>query len=129
MTILIIEDNATNAMVLKHLAKKVATQDIVVEADPVRALELCHHTRFRLLIVDNVLPGMNGIQIIKAVRMMERYDDIPIIMVTADSEPGLREAAIEAGVTDFLTKPVEALAFRSLLLTHYGRAEASVAAG
>ncbi|MBO3758853.1 response regulator [Ciceribacter sp. L1K22] len=127
MAILIIEDNATNAMVLKHLAKKVTTDDIVIEADPVRALELCHHTRFRLLIVDHVLPGMNGIQFTKAVRMMERYDDVPMIMVTADSEPGLRHAAIEAGVTDFLTKPVEAIAFRTLLFTHYGRADAALA--
>lgn len=120
MTILIIEDNATNAMVLRHLAKKVTTEEILVEADPLRALELCHNTLFRLLIVDNVLPGMNGLQFTKAVRMMQRYDNVPIVMVTGDSEPGLREAALDAGVTDFLTKPVEAIAFRSLLVDYCG---------
>jgi Response regulator containing a CheY-like receiver domain and a GGDEF domain len=128
MTILIIEDNATNAMVLKHLAKKVVDEEILIEADPVRALELCHNQLFNLLLVDNVLPGMTGLQITKAVRMMQRYDDVPIVMVTADHEPGLREAALEAGVTDFLTKPVEAIAFRSLLLAHCGRQSAARAA-
>lgn len=129
MAILIIEDNATNAMVLKHLAKKVVDEEILIEADPVRALELCHNQLFNLLIVDNVLPGMTGLQIIKAVRMMQRYDDVPILMVTADHEPGLREAAQEAGVTDFLTKPVEAIAFRQLLLAHSDRQGAVRAAG
>lgn len=128
MAILIIEDNATNAMVLKHLAKKVVDEEIVIEADPVRALELCHNKLFNLLIVDHVLPGMTGLQITKAVRMMQRYDDVPIVMVTADQEPGLREAALEAGVTDFLTKPVEAIAFRSMLLVHSGRQRAVQAA-
>lgn len=120
MTILIIEDNATNALILKHLAKKVTDEDIVVEADAVRALELCHNRFFDLLIVDHMLPSMSGLQVTKAVRMMHRYDEVPIIMVTADTEPALRGAALGAGVTDFLTKPVEAIAFRNLLATHRG---------
>lgn len=124
MTILIVEDNPTNAMILKHLAKKVTDEEILTEADATKALTLCHNRFFSMLIVDHMLPGMSGLQFVKAIRMMERYDEIPVLMVTADQEPGLREAASEGGVTDFLTKPVEAVAFRSLLSSYLGQGAA-----
>lgn len=121
MTILIVEDNPTNAMILKHLAKKITDEEIQIEADATAALALCHNRLYSMLIVDHVLPGMSGLQFVKAIRMMERYDAVPVVMVTADQEPGLREAARVGGVTDFLTKPVEAVAFRSLLSSYLGR--------
>lgn len=120
MSILIIEDNPTNAMILKHLARKVADDEITLQADANDALVLCHNTLFDMLIVDQILPGMTGLQFIKAIRQIHRYDNVPIIMVTADNDPALRKAAQQNGVTDFLTKPVEALAFRQLIATHRG---------
>lgn len=121
MAILIVEDNATNAMILRHLARKVTDAEIVIEADPAHALQLCHGKLFDMLILDHMLPGMSGIQLAKAVRMIDRYDAVPMVMVTADQEPNLRSEAARAGITDFLTKPVEALAFRALLTTHLDR--------
>ncbi|WP_084367090.1 response regulator [Rhizobium sp. RU36D] len=118
MSILIVEDNATNALILKHLAKKVSDAEIVIEADPIKALERCHNDDFDMLILDHLLPGMSGIQLAKAVRMIARYDGVPIIMVTADHAPDLKLEAERAGINDFLTKPVEALAFRQLVMNH-----------
>ncbi|MGR6432164.1 response regulator [Rhizobium sp. PAMB 3182] len=118
MAILIVEDNATNALILKHLAKKIEAGEIRVEADPGKALALCHQTLFDLLIVDQMLPTMSGVQFVKAIRMIDRYRQTPVIMVTADHGPDLKAKAIDAGVDDFLMKPVEAVAFRELLFTH-----------
>jgi two-component system, chemotaxis family, chemotaxis protein CheY len=120
MAILIVEDNATNAMILKHMTKKLCDTEPLIEADPARALQLCHQQDFDLLIFDHILPGMTGVQLTRAIRMIARYDAVPIIMVTADLEPQLREAAEKAGVNSFLTKPVEPLAFRMLVSGHLG---------
>lgn len=122
MTILIVEDNPTNAMILKHLAKKVTSEAIKVAGDGNTALMLCHAEHFDMLIVDHLLPGMSGLQFAKAVRLMDRYRDVPMVMVTADDDPRLHEEAKAVGVTDFLHKPVEAVAFRKLLADHLGAA-------
>ncbi|MFN3317554.1 response regulator [Rhizobium sp. TH135] len=122
MAILIVEDNPTNAMIIKHLAKKVTVEEIKVAGDGNTALMLCHAENFEMLIVDHMLPGMSGLQFVKAVRLMDRYRDVPVVMVTADDEPRLREEAKAAGITDFLHKPVEAVAFRKLLADHLGAA-------
>ncbi|MCZ8177451.1 MAG: response regulator [Rhizobium sp.] len=120
MAILIVEDNPTNAMIIKHLAKKVTVEEIKVAGDGNAALQLCHAEEFDMLIVDHLLPGMTGLQFVNAVRLMDRYRDVPVVMVTADDEPRLRDEAKAAGVTDFLHKPVEAMAFRKLLSDHLG---------
>jgi two-component system chemotaxis response regulator CheY len=122
MAILIVEDNPTNAMIIKHLAKKVTVEEIKVAGDGNTALMLCHAENFEMLIVDHMLPGMSGLQFVKAVRLMDRYRDVPVVMVTADDEPRLREEAKASGITDFLHKPVEAVAFRKLLADHLGAA-------
>jgi two-component system, chemotaxis family, chemotaxis protein CheY len=122
MTILIVEDNPTNAMIIKHLAKKVTNEEMVVASDGNAALTFCHVENFSMLIVDHLLPGMSGLQFIKAVRLMDRYRNVPAVMVTAETDPRLREEARAAGVTDFLHKPVEAMAFRKLIADHLGAA-------
>lgn len=115
MAILIVEDNATNGMIIRHLAKKVHEGEIIVETDAKEALARCRAADFDLLIVDQVMPGMTGVQFTRALRAMERYRLTPVVMVTADHSPDLRQEAEAAGVSDFLTKPVEALAFRKLI--------------
>ncbi|MGL3608382.1 response regulator [Rhizobium sp. G187] len=122
MGILIVEDNPTNAMIIKHLAKKVTDEEIQVANDGASALALCHTQVFSMLIVDHLLPGMSGLQLIKAIRLMDRYAHVPVVMITAETEPRLKEEASAAGVTDFLNKPVEAVAFRQLLNAHLGAA-------
>ena len=115
MTILIVEDNPTNGLILQHLVKKVHSGDILVEQDPARALQVCHERDVTLFLVDHMLPGMTGIQFTRLVRRVPKYRNTPAVMVTADTSPQLKLEALGAGVTEFLTKPVEAVGFRNLM--------------
>jgi two-component system, chemotaxis family, chemotaxis protein CheY len=115
MAILIVEDNPTNGLILRHLLKKAYAGETVVVEDPTKALILCQGQRFDLLMVDHMLPGMTGVQFVRLVRRIESFRDTPIVMVTADTSKNLRQEALDAGVDTFLTKPVEALSFAKLM--------------
>jgi two-component system, chemotaxis family, chemotaxis protein CheY len=115
MAILIVEDNLTNGLILRHLLKKAYAGETVVVEDPTKALILCQGQRFDLLMVDHMLPGMTGVQFVRLVRRIESFRDTPIVMVTADTSKNLRQEALDAGVDTFLTKPVEALSFAKLM--------------
>lgn len=115
MAILIVEDNPTNGLILRHLTKKAYAGETVVVEDPMTALKLCQTQRFDLLMVDQMLPGMTGVQFVRLVRHIENFRDTPVVMVTADTSKHLRQEALSAGVDTFLTKPVEALSFARLL--------------
>ncbi|MCI5078682.1 response regulator [Oricola sp.] len=116
MKFLALDDIATNCAVLKQLARKVFDTETVMTTSPYDALDLCARERFDALIVDYFMPKMDGIEFTRSVRLLKDYDSVPIIMVTIAKEKRLRSRAIDAGVTDFLTKPVCALEFRKRLL-------------
>lgn len=75
--------------------------------DPVEAIALCKQQQFDMVLVDYVMPRMNGIQVVQELRATDTYRLVPIIMVTSNIDRALRLKAIEAGATDFLTKPFD----------------------
>ncbi len=115
MAVLIVEDNPTNGLILRHLMAKTGSGEIVVCDDPTTAIQACQTRRFDLLMVDHMLPGMTGLQFVRIVREFDGFQETPIVMVTADASAGLREEALDAGVNTFLTKPIEALGFTQMM--------------
>ncbi len=63
--------------------------------------------RFDLLLVDGMMPEMDGFELVSQIRAQEDYKDVPIIMVTALNSHQDRMKAVEAGANDFITKPVD----------------------
>jgi hypothetical protein len=67
------------------------------------------------VLMDVMMPEMDGFEAIRRIRLMDRYQRLPIIMVTAKAMRGDRKKCIAAGASDYITKPVDMDQLRSLL--------------
>ncbi len=114
MNVLIVDDTPTNLKLMEALTGKVG-DGIVPTAhfDPLAALEWCPQHDIDLLIVDYMMPSLDGIEFIRRFRALPGHDETPVLMVTADHERGTRYSALDAGATDFLNKPIDSREFRS----------------
>lgn len=113
MRVIIVEDNTTNLAVLCGLVGRM--DDVTCEgfADPGEAMAHLLTHSCDLAIVDFLMPGMNGLELIHAMRSLPQHAHVPIVMITADADRQLRLSAIAKGATDFLTKPVDPAELRS----------------
>jgi putative two-component system response regulator len=107
MKICIVDDEPISLAVLAGLTAALPGVQAEVYSDPLPALASCRHGTFDLLIVDQMMPGMTGIEVIRHVRAMPEHALVPIMMITADDNRTLRLEAISAGATDFLAKPID----------------------
>lgn len=107
MKIVIIDDNDTNLILMAALARSVAPLEPVTYQDPEIALRETLNSGADLIVVDYMMPVMDGIQFIEAIRQHRPFVDVPIIMVTAAEERSVRRRALEVGATEFLSKPVD----------------------
>ncbi|HLO75953.1 MAG TPA: HD domain-containing phosphohydrolase [Magnetospirillum sp.] len=108
MLVQIVDDNDTNLMLFEQLALRIGPDiEVTTHADPVQALEACRATVPDMIVVDFMMPRMDGHEYVQAVRKLPGMRDVPIVMVTAAAERSVRQKALELGVTDFLAKPVD----------------------
>jgi two-component system chemotaxis response regulator CheY len=79
----------------------------VVEAkDGNEALKCCEETPdFDIALVDWNMPGMNGLEFVKALRARKEYDSVKLMMVTTENDSAHVEAALSAGANEFVMKP------------------------
>jgi len=105
MRALVVEDSKTIRMILCEYLRKMNIE--VVEAvDGCQALErLREMAPPDLVLVDWNMPVMNGIDFIRAVRELQIYDPLPLIMVTTNSENEHLGTAMEAGANEYIQKP------------------------
>ncbi|MDE7282521.1 MAG: response regulator [Lachnospiraceae bacterium] len=106
--ILVVDDNAMNLAVAQDLLKKTRLQ-VDVASSGEECLEMLKHKEYHLICMDHMMPVMDGIQTMHAVRELENNpsSDIPIIALTANAVVGAREFYLKEGFEDYLTKPIE----------------------
>lgn len=108
MKILVVDDSRSSAAIITQLLSQVEACGVETCLHPVAALEACEASQFDLVLVDYMMPGMNGTEFITALRTRENYAFVPLVMITSEIDQKIRHAAFAAGATDFLNKPFDA---------------------
>lgn len=105
--ILIVDDDARNIFALK-LTLQAKGYKVITSQSAKEALELLlAEDQIGLVLLDMMMPEMDGYEAIGMMRKVEGRADIPIIAVTAQAMAGDREKCIEAGANDYISKPIQ----------------------
>ena len=114
--ILIAEDNHTNQKLLAILLKK-AGYRVDIVGNGVEAVDAVRRRPYDLVLMDVQMPEMNGLEATAAIRRLpDARAHTPVVAVTAEAMPGDREALLEAGMDDYIAKPISAEALGKLLV-------------
>jgi len=109
MQVLVVDD----ARIMRNIHKNALIEfnipeDNIHEAgDGTSALQIAQNTDIGLFLVDWNMPGLNGLEFVKALRSMDKYKSTPIIMVTSEAAKYMVVEAINAGVTNYVVKPIK----------------------
>jgi CheY-like chemotaxis protein len=105
MAVLIVEDDPHSQLYFRKLLS--AMYDTSVAASAREAWDLLHKETFNLVLMDISLKGdEDGLSLTRRLRTEETFKNLPIVAVTAYAFPDDRRRALEAGCTDYLSKPV-----------------------
>ena len=105
--ILVVEDDPDIADLLRHYLER-ASHQVEVLAQGLDAMPRLRERLPDLLILDRMLPGVDGLEICRLLRGVPAMADLPVIMVTARAEESDRIVALELGADDYITKPFSA---------------------
>lgn len=117
--ILIVDDNAMNLAVAQGLLKQTRLQ-IDVASSGEECLALIKRKTYHLICLDHMMPVMDGVETLHAIRALEGNPsaDIPVIALTANAVAGAREFYLNEGFQDYLTKPIDADKFENMLIEY-----------
>lgn len=107
-SILVVDDQSTSRTILSHVIRSINPKITIIEKEnPEKALEWATKNTADLVFIDYVMPEMNGVDFTSLLKKIPNYDAVPVIMITIKKDADTRYAALDAGVADFLCKPVD----------------------
>ena len=109
--VLIVDDTEINLILFAALVKKLDDCEAHVFADSRQALEWARQNTPDLVIVDYMMPELDGLEFIQLLRQTPGRKMLPILMITANDQKEIRYRALDMGANDFLTKPVDKVEF------------------
>ncbi|MFD4841196.1 ATP-binding protein [Achromobacter sp. NPDC058515] len=114
--ILVVEDHLPYQIVIRNLLERLGAASDVV-ADGPKALQLLKQTRYDLIITDCHLPGMDGFELTRQIRALADTGirDLPVVALSADVSPDYLQRSSNAGMNDFLVKPVNLSTLRECI--------------
>jgi two-component system cell cycle response regulator len=104
--ILVVDDNPANRRLLE--ARLVAEYfEVVLASSGTEALEICEDGRCDIVLLDVMMPGMDGFEVCRRLKAGPRTTHLPVVLVTALDQPADRVKGLSAGADDFVTKPID----------------------
>jgi two-component system, chemotaxis family, chemotaxis protein CheY len=112
---LVVDDFSTMRRIVKNLLQELGYNDITEADDGNTALPLLKAGTFDILITDWNMPGMPGLDLLKAVRADEKLSKLPVLMLTAEAKREQIIEAAQAGVSGYVIKPFTAITLKEKL--------------
>jgi CheY-like chemotaxis protein len=107
LKIMIVEDNSINMLLLKTILKNLFKESLIYEIKNGKdAVDQFETIKPNIIFMDIQMPIMNGYEATKAIREFELGKTIPIIAITAGAEKEEREKCLNAGMDDYISKPI-----------------------
>ncbi len=106
-TILIVDDDSRNIFALKAILKAKGFHCITANGAKEAIGLLAKNKGIKIVLLDMMMPEMDGYETTQKIRREHKNSNLPIIAVTAKAMKGDREKCIEAGASDYITKPVK----------------------
>jgi CheY-like chemotaxis protein/two-component sensor histidine kinase len=106
-TVLIVDDDVRNVFALTSALEMHGLNVLYADngADGVRLL--AEHPEVDIVLMDAMMPDQDGYETTRGIRRNQRFQDLPVVFLTAKAMPGDRESALAAGASDYITKPVD----------------------
>ena len=105
--IAMVDDEPINIKVVRKHLQTAGYQNFVTTTDSTTAFDLIRQEMPDVILLDVMMPKVNGIEILRAIRADNRLRHIPVIILTASTDAQTKLHALDAGATDFLAKPVD----------------------
>ena len=115
MKILVVDDFSTMRRIIKNLLKDLGFSNIQEADDGSRALPMLQQGDFDFVVTDWNMPGMQGIDLLRAIRADDKLKHLPVLMVTAEAKKEQIVAAAQAGVNGYVVKPFTAATLKEKL--------------
>lgn len=106
MQVVIVDDDSSTLFITSAVIRRIDDADPVAFSNPAEAMEWLERNAPDLILIDQVMPALDGMGMLKRIRGQRHLAGVPVVMITADTSVKLRVAALESGCTDFLTKPI-----------------------
>jgi two-component system chemotaxis response regulator CheY len=105
---LVVEDSPMMRQLIVFALARIRNMSVTEADDGISGLKRLASERFDIIITDINMPIMDGLKLVKRVRMDERHKDVPVIVITTEGSVEDRERAMALGASAYITKPIQA---------------------